>query len=816
MAEARQAVSPVPALGLHTYRVDTSYHSLQAAVTGDGLVLYVPHPAFIWKNIRRWFYRMRNSLRALMWPAKPVHVVAFNIGVVYYVLRQPSNSWFRSGPLANFLWAFDSYMPWTSKLTTPVRVTYLAFNVGAVACTALLQLNRLFLRALLHYQSWMYESKPSLKTKIWGLLIKALYVRRGEHHLYDFQDSLPRLPVPVLRDTCTRYLRSMEPLLTPEEFAETKTAADLFCKKEGPKLQRYLRLKSWVADNYVTDWWLNLVYLRGRSSLLINSNFYGIGLVRKEFLPTTNQVARAAWLTHRFCKLKQLLDKEQVAPQLLQGVRPICMAQYQNVFSMTRIPGKEMDSLRQWEPSESRHIIVLYKGNYYRINMYGTDLKLISAFRLQAILEGIVCDSNPRTEDDLLSQISVLTTTDRTTWASVREQHFSEGLNRASLNVVERAMFILHLDERSPENLTDEGRLLFHGGDGTSRWCDKSFMLIVFANGFSGIHVEHSWADAPVIAHLYELSLANEQTEKDVYDPETGCIRASSREEAMGVMVHNPSSMSNLYGLLPKGQGKVKVRAAERLNWTLTDRLADAILDAKAYATKAIADLNLVVRCHEAFGKGEIKKFGVAPDACIQMALQLAYYRDQGQFVQTYESAMTRLYRSGRTETIRSASNQSAAFVKAMEDPSVPKEQKIKLLREAGKQHVLASREAMCGRGVDRHLFALYVVAMGMGVESPFLRKVMSVPWRLSTSQVPQRQTPKGTWPGDDEGDLVYSASGGFGPVADDGYGVSYAVSGNKRLFFHVSSKNSAGNTDSARFQEHIFGALADIRALFV
>jgi hypothetical protein len=41
---------------------------------------------------------------------------------------------------------------------------------------------------------------------------------------------------------------------------------------------------------------------------------------------------------------------------------------------------------------------------------------------------------------------------------------------------------------------------------------------------------------------------------------------------------------------------------------------------------------------------------------------------------------------------------------------------------------------------VDRHLFALYVVAMGMGVEVPFLQEALSLPWRLSTSQLPQRQ----------------------------------------------------------------------------
>jgi hypothetical protein len=60
----------------------------------------------------------------------------------------------------------------------------------------------------------------------------------------------------------------------------------------------------------------------------------------------------------------------------------------------------------------------------------------------------------------------------------------------------------------------------------------------------------------------------------------------------------------------------------------------------------------------------------LSADAYIQMALQLAWYRDQGSFTATYETALTRLFRNGRTETIRTFSSDSRAFVLAMVDPS--------------------------------------------------------------------------------------------------------------------------------------------------
>lgn len=39
------------------------------------------------------------------------------------------------------------------------------------------------------------------------------------------------------------------------------------------------------------------------------------------------------------------------------------------------------------------------------------------------------------------------------------------------------------------------------------------------------------------------------------------------------------------------------------------------------------------------------------------------------------------------------------------------------------------------------------------------------------------------------------TAGGGFGPVADDGYGVSYIFNGENFIAFHISSKKSCDKT---------------------
>ena len=81
----------------------------------------------------------------------------------------------------------------------------------------------------------------------------------------------------------------MKPLLSDSAHAEMTSLAADFEDRLGPKLQRYLWLKWLWSDNYISDWWEEYVYLRGRSPIMINSNFYALDTVYKH--PTTNQVS---------------------------------------------------------------------------------------------------------------------------------------------------------------------------------------------------------------------------------------------------------------------------------------------------------------------------------------------------------------------------------------------------------------------------------------------------------------------------------------------------------------------------------------------
>lgn len=51
------------------------------------------------------------------------------------------------------------------------------------------------------------------------------------------------------------------------------------------------------------------------------------------------------------------------------------------------------------------------------------------------------------------------------------------------------------------------------------------------------------------------------------------------------------------------------------------------------------------------------------------MAMQLAWYRMHGKFTATYETVLTRMFKHGRTETLRTLSQESREWVLSMVDP---------------------------------------------------------------------------------------------------------------------------------------------------
>ncbi|NXH06997.1 CPT1B palmitoyltransferase, partial [Loxia leucoptera] len=251
----------------------------------------------------------------------------------------------------------------SEALTPQVQtvVSTVVFSTGAWLAAVLLF--RRLLRLLLSYHGWMFEphGRMSRRTRLWIAVMKIMSIRKPL--LYSFQSSLPKLPVPPVKATVARYLESVRPLLDDDKYREMEALAKEFQEKAAPRLQRYLRFKSWWTTNYVSDWWEEYVYLRGRSPLMVNSNYYamvrdGGGLGDPQTLPGTPRHPSR----HAPCPLSPGF------PMMALGVVPMCSYQSERMFNTTRVPGKETDTLLHL--ADSKHLAVYHKGRYYKVWLY--------------------------------------------------------------------------------------------------------------------------------------------------------------------------------------------------------------------------------------------------------------------------------------------------------------------------------------------------------------------------------------------------------------------------------------------------------------
>ncbi|XP_052265796.1 carnitine O-palmitoyltransferase 1, liver isoform-like [Dreissena polymorpha] len=740
--------------------------------------------------IRR-FFRIRNSIKNGMWPTKLWNLVVM-VGVLSVVLV---GDWEPLRPLTGRLRYMEEVLHIPGDWPLLARSLLTSFIAGFIFFIILLHVRRYTLRMLLSYRGWMYEQPKtqSLATTVWGLLV---HLVSGSHpSLYGCQQSLPRQPVPPLKETLKSLIQSLKPLYGEDSqiIQDLKKESKEFQRTLGPKLQRILYLKSWWAQHYVTDFWEKYVYLMGRSPLPINSNYYIMD--QSNWKPTSSQVARAANVIYQFMLVRQSIEHEKMEPLLIRNTIPICMAQYELVFSTTRVPGEEMDQLVHYSSTESKHIIVNRKGVMYKLDMFDMDRKLVSPADLQKQLHWIMMDAERHLGDysEEARSLPALTGLNRKEWATVRQTHFNGGLNQDSLATLEKALFHVVLGTEIHEDISSRAQYLFHA-DGKSIWFDKSLTLLVQPDGRMGLNCEHSYADAPVLAHIIEINFTQEAVH--------GLLSPELDLESCDLDLHESKSSHSIY-------------RPERLVWEIPDSLGRSINSAHLTVLKAIEDIDLRVEGYFKYGKGFVKTCKVSPDAYIQMALQVTYFKNAKEHCLTYESSMTRLYLQGRTETVRSLTMEASKFVWAFVDKTVPRADKIRLLQEACEAHARQYKDCMSGRGIDRHLFALYVVSKGLEYDCEFLKKCLSIPWTLSTSQSPQQQllnSPSCDLP---EYRDKTSPGGGFGPVSDDGYGVAYMIPGDFKFFFHVSSKKSSKKTDSSLFMSQLFETLDQMKELF-
>ncbi|UGA55838.1 choline/carnitine O-acyltransferase [Vibrio sp. VB16] len=561
---------------------------------------------------------------------------------------------------------------------------------------------------------------------------------------FSCQEALPTMPVPDLQDTCNRLLEWAEPLLTEEERTSAKIVVEQFLLSggEGERLQN--ELCDWNDRDDVSNWsssaWKDL-YLESREPLVINSNvfYYLKSKLDKEVCKQATIAAALIVSVYRFIAL---IDKHDLNVDMQKEI-PLCMNQYNSIFSSIRIPRIGTDEFKV--SSSRQHIIVLRNQHIYKINIIDGKGNIRSPSAIEFDLECILSAS------DKGQNIGLLTTMPRDVWANRRAELLdSSSSNKEGMTVIEEAVFALCLDENKPEAITEISKQLLHG-TGSNRYFDKSVQFIVFANGKTGINFEHTGVDGSVmlrlIAHIYDSIDAVVFDEKD-------------REE-----IKNSAIPSEVEGI----------------KFELNDALCRTVQDAGDQFIQHTANTQTRVLNFSFFGKNQIKQFGVSPDAFVQLALQLAEYKLYGKCYSAYEAVMTRTFLDGRIDVLYTVTPESMAFIRNVDSSNSSVKEKQHLLRQALQKHIARAHECRVGNGVYTHLLALkyrYKIAgRSIGLSSlPTL--FTDTGYQALTHSVVCTSTTS-----------EYGVDlAGYGPIVDDGYGIRYFTK-NDGICFNMTSR---------------------------
>lgn len=436
------------------------------------------------------------------------------------------------------------------------------------------------------------------------------------------------------------------------------------------------------------------------------------------------------------------------------------------MFNTCRVPHKDQDSVRMYDPSLFTHCIVASKGHFFAMDFVDKEgdplpLNVIEDRLEQCVQKAAKLEEQQQGDDDDSSgclYLGWLTSSNRDSWAVAREKLLELGgvPMGLALEKLESAACMICLDEEEPTSFEQCAEEYWHGGltSGNNRWFDKTIQIICTKNGKVAVQAEHALMDGGQTSKLCEeiesLSYEDAMKTDAAYDNEDTKDKIENIFEPVYPLASDPD-------------------------------VKELISEAKSDFEKLIGDHEMTALDFKEYGTKYLAEQGCAVDGYVQQAIQLATYRLFGKQVATYQSTQARGFLQGRTETTRTVSPSSSNFVKKMgprmvlDDDEATIEEKVGLLKEAMSRHIRYVGNAVKGNAVDRHFFGLSMMIQD-GDDTPDLFShplfIRSKHWRVSSSCLPHAP--------------------GFGEVVPDGVGVGYGVH-DDRLFFWIAARKEHG-----------------------
>lgn len=590
---------------------------------------------------------------------------------------------------------------------------------------------------------------------------------------FQYQDHLPSLPVPCLHESLQKYLESVKPFASKEEFEATVNIVQKFEEGIGKELHHKLQQRANSKRNWLEEWWLDAAYLEVRAPSQLYVNFAGPAPYLEHCWPPAEGVelhrtSISTWLGLQYW---DMLRTERLPPQKA-GKTPLDMDQFRMLFNTCKVPGITKDTIHNYFKTVSEgecpsHLVVMCRGRIFTFDGLCNG-QILTPPELFRQLSYVKAQCENRAEGP---GVAALTSLERTLWAKARENLINiDPNNKDILEIIQSSLFIISMDETKPystpenyTNLTLEAMV----GNPTIRWGDKSYNYIMYADGTFGSNCDHAPYDAMVLVSF--------------------CWYMDQQIKAIGGKWKGPETVRPL-------------AFPEELVFTVDSKALSDISHAKQQYLETTRDLQIVCYAFTAFGKAAIKQTKLHPDTFVQLAMQLAYYRLYREPASCYETAMTRRFYHGRTETMRPCTTEALDWCKAMVNPSCDSNTRRKAMLLAFNKHNKLMAEAQEAKGFDRHLLGLYMISKEEGLPVPDLF-------------IDPLYTKSGGG-----GNFVLSSSlvgyttvlGAVAPMVNHGYGVFYRIR-DDRLVFSVSAWKSCRRTDAATYYNNLSSSLHEM-----
>ncbi|SMN20872.1 similar to Saccharomyces cerevisiae YER024W YAT2 Carnitine acetyltransferase [Maudiozyma saulgeensis] len=389
---------------------------------------------------------------------------------------------------------------------------------------------------------------------------------------------------------------------------------------------------------------------------------------------------------------------------------------------------------------ESRHIVIISKGQYYTIDVLDDENDLLyTSNEFTSFFNYIIKDSEKTYNFRASTALGSLTSHSFKNWKYARkrlQKRYPE-----ELHLIDSALFVLVLDESDESDLINNDpevinsivhdydykpinkdtnqessincKRLFYGtsiidrkghqvGSCVSRWYDK-LQLVVTKDSKAAVIWDSFTCDGSAVlrftSETYTESILRLAKDVNAGDPEFSLWPTVKQSSIPNDLIRKDKRTMTL------DESQIK-NIVFKIDWSFSN-----ILNTHVHLSETkLADLiskHDIIHASVPFGRRSALRLGIQPDSMIQVALQIAHYSLYGKMVFSLEPISTRRFRNSRSSFINVQTQELLELCQLFISNSINGPGKLEKFLNTCDSHSQNIRKAKAGSSYEKHFNAL-------------------------------------------------------------------------------------------------------------